>query len=82
VVVSVVPPWCRVVLSAEEGDELVSFVVGGPGHPGLETVDLLARWQLWARRCGWTITVREPCPELEELVDLAGLGPELGLERP
>ncbi|MBO0713695.1 MAG: hypothetical protein J2P59_02980 [Acidimicrobiales bacterium] len=65
-----------------DGGELASVPVAGPGAPDLSTVDLLARWQLWARRAGWVITVRELCPELEALVHLAGIGPELGLADP
>lgn len=66
----------------DDGGELASVPVAGPGAPDLSTVDLLARWQLWARRGGCLITVREPCPELEALVHLAGIGHELGLPDP
>ncbi len=39
----------------------------------LATVDALARLALWARRRGWTMQVRKPCPPLVELLVLAGL---------
>lgn len=65
-----------------DGGELASFPVAGAGLPDLSTVDLLARWQLWARQGGWSIAVREPCSELEALVRLAGIGRELGLAHP
>ena len=80
--VSVVGPWCRIVVMDHDGRELASFPVDGTARPDLGTVDLLARWQLWARHAGCSITVREPCPELEALVHLAGIGPALGLGEP
>jgi hypothetical protein len=77
-----VRPWCLVVVVGHDGCELASFLLGGPGRPDLGTIDLLARWQLRARHGGCSISVREPCPELEALVDLAGISPELGLADP
>lgn len=75
-------PWCRVVLIDHDGRQLASFPVDGRGRPDLSTVDLLARFQLWARHGGCSVMVREPCPDLEALVRLAGIGPELGLADP
>lgn len=47
--------------------------VGGLGPPGLAAVNLLARLQLTARRCGGGIRLRDPSPALCALLDLAGL---------
>jgi hypothetical protein len=49
------------------------------------TLDALARVQLAARRCGFSVMLRDTSPELRELIAFAGLGdalPEepLGLE--
>jgi ABC-type transporter Mla MlaB component len=65
-----------------DGCEVATIPVSGPGRPDLSTVDLLARWQLRARHAGCSISVRAPCPELLALLDLAGIGPELGLADP
>ncbi|MEU9555278.1 STAS domain-containing protein [Streptomyces fumanus] len=45
----------------------------GPGPPGLETIELLARLQLTARRAGGLIRLRAPRPALRALLDLVGL---------
>lgn len=42
--------------------------------PDCATVDALARLQLTARRRGHRICLRDPLPELVELLGLAGLG--------
>lgn len=47
--------------------------VGGLGPPGLAAVNLLARLQLTARRCGGRIRLRDPSPALCALLDLVGL---------
>jgi hypothetical protein len=51
---------------------------------GLALVDLVAGLQLVARRAGCSIALRDPSPELCELLDLAGLaglaGPGSALE--
>jgi hypothetical protein len=44
------------------------------GQPDLELVDELARLQLAARRVGYSIQLRNVCPELAALLDLVGLG--------
>jgi hypothetical protein len=41
--------------------------------PDLAMVDQLARLQLAARRLGWSVVLRNPCPRLCELLDLVGL---------
>ena len=55
-------------------DQLVPL---GPAHPRspcpLELVDDLARFQLAARRLGWSVQLRSPDPDLVELMVLVGL---------
>jgi hypothetical protein len=66
--------WARVVLIAA-GDEVVAaWPVSGAGRPDIGTVDLLARMQLAAARLGWSLVLRDACPDLVRLLDLAGLG--------
>ncbi len=43
------------------------------GRPDLATIDALARLQLMARRRGGSIRLCGACPELVELLSLAGL---------
>ncbi len=43
----------------------------------LSLVDDVARLVLAARRCGYTIRLRNPCAGLLELIDLAGLAVEV-----
>ncbi len=49
-------------------------------HVDLSVVDEVARLQLGAGRLGCTVELREVCPELRELLDLVGLGVEVGGE--
>ena len=49
----------------------------GETRPDLGTVDLIARLSLMARRTGTTLRLFEACPELVELLDLAGLPVEV-----
>ncbi len=44
------------------------------------TVDVLARLQLTARRVGYALRLRNPSPELLELLDFMGLRDVLGVE--
>ncbi|MFE6362155.1 STAS domain-containing protein [Streptomyces sp. NPDC057806] len=55
------------------GAGVVVCDVGGLGPPGLGAVDLLARLQLTARRCGGRIRLRDPDPALCALLALVGL---------
>ncbi|MFF3344397.1 STAS domain-containing protein [Streptomyces sp. NPDC002779] len=55
------------------GAGVVVCDVGGLGPPGLGAVDLLARLQLTARRCGGRIRLRDPDPALRALLGLVGL---------
>ncbi len=55
-------------------DEVASWPLTGEGCPDLAAVDALARLQLAARRLGCSIWLRHACPELSEILELAGLG--------
>ena len=46
----------------------------GLGRPDLTTVDVLAALALGARRRGFDFRVRDPSPDLRDLIRLAGLG--------
>ena len=76
---------CAVVLVDTEGLEMVVGRLAGR-RPDLDLVDTLARLQLAARRRGCLIRLRDPCPELCDLLELVGLaglfgaGPGLPLE--
>jgi hypothetical protein len=72
--------WARVGVVASSGAEVLTIVVTGAGAPGLAAVDALARWQLWARRAGGRIQLREASKELARLLDLVGLLGEVGWE--
>jgi hypothetical protein len=67
------------VVVVDDGTELV---VGhmGPERPDLGCVNRLARLQLAARRCGWTLVVRDPHPGLCGLLELVGLSGVVRLE--
>jgi hypothetical protein len=54
----------------------------GPLPAEIATVDALARLSLLARRSGAVIQLRRVSPELQELIDLVGLGRVLVLPRP
>ena len=69
--------WARVVVVGADGTHRVLLLTGA-GAPGLAAVEELARLQLQARRAGGRIRLQEVCPALAELLDLAGLGRELG----
>jgi hypothetical protein len=62
---------------AEDGEALVSAVLSGSGAPGVLVVDVVGRLALVAQRAGCAVRVSELCPELGELLDLAGLGVEV-----
>ncbi|GAA4805641.1 hypothetical protein GCM10023220_39200 [Streptomyces ziwulingensis] len=70
-----VPRFCdevRALLEATRAGVVVCDV-GGLGPPGLAAVELLARLQLTARRCGGRIRLRDPTPGLLSFLDLVGL---------
>lgn len=62
------------------GREVAAWVAVGEGPPDLAVVDFLAQMQLAARRMGGHIQARDLSPELEELLDLAGLRGQVGGE--
>ncbi|NEC91479.1 STAS domain-containing protein [Streptomyces sp. SID12501] len=83
-----VPGLCqdvRALLATRGGgggrDPVVVCDVAGLGPPGLDTVELLARLQLAARRAGGRIRLREPAPALLAFLDLVGLGFDVEGER-
>lgn len=72
-----VAPWARVVVVGADGTN-VSVILRGEGPPDLSVVEVLARWQLNARRSGAQLRLEEACSELEMLLELAGLRREVG----
>lgn len=67
-------------LVGPNGPSLAAWMLAGPDAPDLVVVDALARAQLVARRLGGSIRLLDVCEELEELLDLVGLGREVGGE--
>ncbi|MDQ4098659.1 MAG: hypothetical protein M3144_12430 [Actinomycetota bacterium] len=72
--------WGRLVFVGPTGVDLAVCVVCGPGPPDLAAVDALARVQLAARRLGGHVRLSEVSRDLAQLLDLAGLGREVGWE--
>jgi hypothetical protein len=70
--------WCRVTVRNPGGRPLASWWLTGSGAPDLAVVESLARLVLVARRSGQGIRLDEVTPALGDLLDLAGLGGELG----
>ncbi|HVN51819.1 MAG TPA: hypothetical protein VMT43_10325 [Acidimicrobiales bacterium] len=56
---------------------MLRSVLRGPGTPDLATVDDVARLALRAARLGGVLAITDLSPDLEELLDLAGLGVEV-----
>ncbi|HEX6405384.1 MAG TPA: hypothetical protein VF003_19845 [Pseudonocardiaceae bacterium] len=68
-------PDVGAVLVLVRGDvELAGWPLAQWDRADLVVVEQLARWQLAARRLRCSIRLRGACPELVELLDLAGLG--------
>ena len=65
-------------LLEERGAGPVVFDVSGVDHPDAGILDCLARMLLTAKRSGGSMAVRDACPELRDLLDLAGLSELLG----
>lgn len=57
---------------------LANRVLEGPGLPDMEAVDEVARWTLLASRLGATAALTEVSPAMRELLDLGGLGVQMG----
>ena len=69
--------WCRVTLVDDEGRVVADWALAGESDPKLEAVDLIARWAVIARRAGASVRIGDACPELCELIELAGLPVEM-----
>lgn len=70
----------RVTLQATDADVLVCDVAD-LGPPVLAAIDALARLQLTARRAGGRIRLRNPAPDLRELLHLVGLPIDIEVDR-
>jgi hypothetical protein len=62
-----------VVLVIEGGAEVTVWLPDASVPAGLDTVDVIARLHLVARRWGWTLHLRRPSPDLAALLAFAGL---------
>ena len=65
--------WCRLSLLDDQGVVVAAGELAADTKPDLGAVDLIARISLMARRTGTTVKLEDVCPELVELLDLAGL---------
>src|SRR5215831_3914149 len=65
--------WCRITVLGPDGSELLHSSLGGPGRPDLGTVDDVARMALHAARLGGALAITDLSPDLQALLDLAGL---------
>src|SRR3954463_13494051 len=72
------PGMATLVVVVDDGTELV--VGRMADRPDLGCVNALARLQLAARRCGWSLVGRDPHPNLGGLLELCGLGGVVALE--
>ena len=63
----------RIVLLGPSGTEVASWPLPDGERPDVGVVDELARLQLAAHRLGCSIHLRDACPVLLGLLDLAGL---------
>lgn len=61
----------RVVVVVHDGNVEVTVTRTGPAD--LALVEELARLRLAARRLGHSMSLRDPCPRLQDLLDLVGL---------
>ena len=78
-----VPPDARAeVVLRRDGVEVASWaLVCEGGRIDLGAVNALARLQLRARRQGCTVTLRDACPHLIELLQFVGLAGVLQVRR-
>ncbi len=67
----------RFLLEATDTDHLICDV-SAVLNPDAGTVEALARMQLTAKRLGGSLKVRDACPDLRDLLDLAGLSELFG----
>jgi hypothetical protein len=64
--------WGQLVVADADGSHLL-MLLAGEGPPDLAVVEGLARLQLMTRRAGGRMWLEDACPELVELLELAGL---------
>jgi hypothetical protein len=69
--------WCRVTVVGPDGTVAATCDLDGPGSPGIDAVDDVARLALLASRLGGGITLGEVSPAMRELLELAGLCVEM-----
>lgn len=65
--------WCRFWLLDEQGSVVAAGVVAGGLEPDLETVSLIARLSLMAKRAGRTLEIGDASRELLDLLELTGV---------
>jgi hypothetical protein len=68
-----------IVVVRDDGAEIVVGRIDA-GRPDLVLVDALARLQLAARRCGWSLHVRDAPEELRAYLELLGLAGAVAVE--
>ena len=69
--------WCHVTVRGAGGVVIGRFALDGDGDPDLVAVDDVARFALQAARLGGGITLRDVCPAMGALLELAALGIEV-----
>ena len=69
--------WCRFSLLDGQGSVVAGGVLAGADSPDIDTVNMIARLALMARQTGTTFQLAGACPELLELIELAGLPVEV-----
>lgn len=69
--------WCRFSLLDDQGSVVAGGVLAGAVSPDIDTVNVIARLALMARQTGTTFHLADACPELLELIELAGLPVEV-----
>lgn len=72
--------WCRVTVVDVDGVVLAGWNEGGVGAADLRLVDRLARLRLTAARTGGRVVLTNVDADLRALLELVGLGREMGGE--
>jgi hypothetical protein len=65
--------WCKITVVGPDEAELACGVLEGPGDPDMGVVDDVARLALVARRLGGTLVLSQVAPQLQAVLQLAGL---------
>lgn len=73
-------PAAVVVVLRRGDEELGSWPVQRLGRSNLAVLDELLKMQLAALRHGCSVALRDPCPKLVALIDLAGLASVLSVQ--